>query len=84
MKELSAKHFTQGNADDIDKAVQGLDQFTKNWCMNCEETEAKNDLVFRCKECEFETEDGSCLIKRFANSHERNYDLGDFGSMGSL
>ena len=39
MKELSAKHFENDNEDNIDKAVQGLHQFTKNWCMNCEETE---------------------------------------------
>ena len=31
-------NFTSGNADNITKAVEGLDQFTKNWCMNCEET----------------------------------------------
>lgn len=76
------KCCTQGNADNIDKAVEGLDIFTKNWCMNCAETEKTNDLVFRCKECDFAEESGSCRIKWFVNKHKSNYPLDDFGSMG--
>ena len=76
------KCYTQGNADNIDKAVEGLDIFTKNWCMNCAETEKINDLVFRCKECDFAEESGSCRIKGFVNKHKSNYPLDDFGSMG--
>ena len=74
--------FTNGNADNITEAVHGLDIFTKNWCMNCEETEKQEDLIFRCKECEFETCDGKCLVKMFANKHKHNYALKDFGSLG--
>ena len=33
--------FTSGNADNTTEAVHGLDIFTKNWCMNCEETDGK-------------------------------------------
>ena len=76
--------YTEGNEDNIDKAIHGLDEFTKNWCMNVKETEEKNDLVFRCKECEFEASNGYCLVKNFAFNHESDYDLGKFGSMGSL
>lgn len=76
------KCYTQGNADNIDKAVEGLDIFTKNWCMSCAETEKTNDLVFRCKECDFAEESGSCRIKGFVNKHKSNYPLDDFGSMG--
>ena len=76
------KSFTAGNSDNITRAVKRLDQFTKNWCMNCAETDKQNDLVFKCKECEFETEKGECLIKMFANRHKHNYPLSDFGSMG--
>ena len=68
------------NKDDVTEAVHGLDIFTKNWCMNCKETEEKNDLVFRCKECEFSTS-GVCLIKTFALNHENDYDLRRFGCM---
>lgn len=75
--------FTSGNADDITKAVEGLDQFTKNWCMNCEEVEKQNDLVFRCEECEFSQKDGKCLIKVFAQEHKHDYQLSNFGCMGS-
>lgn len=74
--------FTSGNSDNITEAVHGLDIFTKNWCMNCEETEKQKDLVFRCSECQFKTEDGKCLVKVFANSHKYDYPLKDFGSMG--
>ena len=74
--------FTSGNADDITKAVEGLDQFTKNWCMNCEETLKQEDLVFRCSNCEFQEDDEKCLIKTFANYHEHNYPMKYFGSMG--
>ena len=45
--------FTVGNKDDVKEAVASLDRFTKNWCMNCKETEETNDLVFRCSECVF-------------------------------
>lgn len=69
------------NKDDIDKAIAGLDQFTKNWCMNCKETEKKNDLVFRCKECIFKRNDSRCLVKLFANNHESNFDMSKSGSM---
>ena len=36
--------YTKGNKDDITEAIHGLDIFTKNWCMNCEEVEKQNDL----------------------------------------
>lgn len=82
MKELSAKHFENGNEDNIDKAVQGLDQFTKNWCMNCKKTEEKNQPIFRCKECNFQDVLGICLVKEFVI--EKTGDMPtDFGSMGS-
>lgn len=75
--------FTSGNSDNATEAVHGLDIFTKNWCMNCEETEKQEDLVFRCNECEFNAADGKCLVKMFANRHEHEYSLKDFGSMGN-
>ena len=75
-------NFTSKNADNITKAVEGLDQFTKNWCMNCEETEKQKDLVFRCSNCEFQLDDGKCLIKVFTNHHKHDYPMSDFGSMG--
>lgn len=70
------------NKDDITEAVHGLDIFTKNWCMNCDETEKQKNLIFRCKECNFRQELGICLIKEFAYEHEHNYPLEDFGSRG--
>ena len=80
---MELEFCTQGNEDNIDKAVQGLDQFTKNWCMNVEETNKQDDLIFRCKECEFSSDNGICRVKSFANNHKHNYDLSNFGSMGS-
>ena len=74
--------FTSGNADNTTVAVHGLDIFTKNWCMNCEETEKQGDLIFRCGECEFQQTDGKCLVKTFFYEHKHNYLSFDFGSMG--
>ena len=61
------------NKDDILSAVLGLDQFTKNYCMNIAETQSKCDLVFRCDECEFSDKDTEkCRIKDFVNNHVKN------------
>lgn len=35
--------FTSRNADNVTEAVHGLDIFTKNWCMNCVETDMQKD-----------------------------------------
>jgi len=82
MKKMSAKHFTSGNEDNLEKAIEGLDQFTKNWCMNCKETEEKNELVFRCEECNFTNKKGICLIKEFVIDKTGDMPT-DFGAMGS-
>lgn len=82
-RDYMIKAIHEENSDNIEKAVQGLDQFTKNWCMNCKETDEKNDLVFRCSECEFVTYEDKCLVKMFAHNHKHNYNLDNFGSMGS-
>lgn len=74
------ENYTVGNSDNVTKAVEGLDTFTKNWCMNCEETNKQNDLVFRCKSCEFQSEE-KCLIKMFANNHKHDFPMSRFGSM---
>ena len=83
---MSKETFTKRNSDDLYKAIQGLDQFTKSWCMNCKETEETDELVFRCGECSFLVEDDMCKIKEFAFKHEdeSKYDMSDFGSMGCL
>ena len=68
---MTVIHEACGNHDNLTEAVHGLDIFTKNWCMNCEETEKQNDPIFRCKEC---------LIKTFALEHknEHKYPLRNF------
>lgn len=70
------------NKDDVTEAVKGLDIFTKNWCMNCAETEKQGELQFRCVECEFLKGGCKCLVKTFATEHKHNYPMQDFGSMG--
>lgn len=79
------------NKDDILSAILGLDQFTKNYCMNVAETEKTKDLVFRCNYCEFLDKDtNKCRVKLFVNNHFKNdpklkdFKLLPFGSMGSL
>ena len=72
--------YTEGNADNLDKAVEGLNQFTHNYCMNCKETEEKNQLVFRCKECIFQDALGICLVKEFVIDKTGDMPI-NFGSM---
>lgn len=83
MKETEKmESFTNGNADNLERAVEGLDIFAKNWCMNCKETEAQNNLVFRCGDCNFAGELGECNIKKFVVDKTGDMPI-DFGSMGS-
>lgn len=71
-----------GNQDNITEAVHGLDIFTKNWCMNCAETEENNEPMFNCSRCVFEdNKTKRCLIKTFANDHDHDYPMDKFGSM---
>lgn len=70
------------NKDDITEAIHGLDIFTKNYCMDCHMTKQTGNLTFNCEGCAFEREDGRCSIKVFANNHNHNYPMDDFGSMG--
>lgn len=71
------------NQDDLYEAVKGLDQFTKNWCMDVAETESTGELAFRCNVCEFNTDKGECLVKRFAKTAMggSGYPMNKFGSM---
>ncbi len=61
------------------QAVEYLDAFTKTYCID---ESVQDDLVFRCKDCEFEMQDGTCLVKVMA--HKLCPDYKDFGSMGDL
>ena len=45
-KVMTMKGFIIENKDDINSAIEGLGQFCHSFCMNCEETEKQNDLVF--------------------------------------
>ena len=74
--------YIVGNQDNIDKAVDGLNKFTKNWCMNCEETNSRNEPIFRCEECVFKGENDVCKIKEFVVDKIGDIHV-DFGSMGS-
>jgi hypothetical protein len=76
--------FVHENKDDIESAINGLDIFTKNYCMNCAETDRLGELVFNCSKCAFCVIDDICLVKEFANNYRSQVDLSNFGSMGSL
>lgn len=69
-KDLSMSYFTIGNSDDVNRAIEGLSMFCHSFCMDCAETEKKNDLVFRCGECPFLAEDAvTCFVKVFLNKY---------------
>lgn len=61
------------------RAVGYLDLFTKIYCRDYSVTD---DLVFRCKECRFETSDSKCLVKCMARMLCPDYK--NFGCMEDL
>lgn len=84
-ENLTMSHFTINNKDDLNGAIAGLSQFCHNWCMNVEQTELKDDLVFRCDSCEFEEkETGKCFVKMFLCEHATKDQRDKATSMGSL
>ena len=61
------------------QAVKHLDLFTKTYCRD---KSVKDDLVFRCNQCDFQLPDGTCLVKTMAKKLCPDYR--EFGSMGDL
>ena len=61
------------------QAVKHLDFFTKTYCRD---DSVKDDLAFRCNQCDFGTPDGRCLVKIMARKLCPGYR--EFGSMGDL
>ena len=59
-------------------AIDALDIFTKNYCLDCEQS--KDEPVFRCNECEF-AYNGHCLLKRQAKNMNGGKLPDGFGSM---
>lgn len=68
--------------EEVAKSVMLLDLFAKTFCRYRNDYERFGDLTFRCKECPFQREDGSCMIKEFKCKYAPDYI--DFGSMGDL
>lgn len=77
-KPTNADVCYRNGAVDIKTPVMALDIFTKTWCID---TTVKDDLSFRCKDCEF-SNGKNCLIKIFKSNKFPEYK--DFGSMGDL
>lgn len=74
-----------GAKNDFKSTIVALDQFTKNWCIDIDETERTNELTFRCKYCPF------CIGKKICRVKELAYHLNPdftrelhFGAMGLL
>ena len=63
------------------EAVKHLDRFTKVYCRD-DLSGYGAELVFRCNECEFEMQDGKCLVKVMARKLCPDYK--EFRSMGDL
>lgn len=82
MNMMNLKPLIKGCKDDKHAAIDGLNTFTRNWCMDVGATERRGDLVFRCKKCDFSIE-GKCLIKQFAHDKDEAYTQEvDFCCMG--
>lgn len=84
MNRMNLKPYVKDCKDDLHAAINGLNAFTKNWCMNVKLTERRGNLTFRCQKCNFSI-DGYCLIKQFAYDKDETYTREvDFGCMGLL
>ena len=82
---MEIKFAVKGNKDDVDTAIDGLSQFCHSFCMNCAETEAKNDLVFRCAECPFDDKKThKCSVKVFLHRYGTAEQIDNATAMGSL
>lgn len=79
LNRRGGQFYSERISNDDHKAVEILDQFTKAFCIDASVTD---DLQFRCKDCEFEIIDGTCLVKKMAKKLCPDYK--DFGSMGDL
>ena len=75
---------TYQNKDDLNGAIDGLAKFCHSFCINCEETEKQDDLVFRCKECPFERDDKKCSVKVFLYKYATKEQIDKSTAMGSL
>ena len=74
--------ITPQDRSEIAKSVVLLDLFTKTFCRYPNDYERFDDLKFRCKDCPFWGEDGSCSVKLFKTMYAPDYK--EFGAMGDL
>ena len=81
IEALNAQLSQEGTTSDIisRQAVKHLDLFTKTYCRD---KSVKDDLIFRCNQCDFRLPDGICLVKTMAGKLCPDYR--EFGSMGDL
>lgn len=77
-----AERYSNRLKNDFHKAVEALDLFTKEFCMDVDKMNKENDLFFMCKKCPFEQPNETCLAKKFKNEFAPDYK--DFGAMGDL
>lgn len=70
----------------LHEAIDGLNSFTKQWCIKNRSIKLSQYPEFRCNRCIFRAYNDNCLIKVFAYQHsdECNYDMDTFGSMHQL
>lgn len=78
MENNCGQFYSHRLGNDEHKAVEYLDKFMKEFCIDATVSE---DLQFRCSECPFEDAD-KCKAKEFKNKFAPDYK--DFGSMGDL
>ena len=76
-----AERYSNRLKNDFHKAVEALDLFTKEFCMDVDRMNKENDLFFMCDKCPF-SDGGLCLVKTF--KHDFAPDYKDFGAMGDL
>ena len=65
--------------NDDHNAVYILHRFMQAFCIDAE---VQDDLTFRCNDCPFQNNDGTCTAKVF--KHKFDPDFKNFGAMGDL
>lgn len=77
-----AERYSNRLKNDFHKAVDALDLFTKEFCMDVDMMNTEHDLFFMCEQCPFEAENKDCLVKIFKKKFCPDYQ--NFGCMGDL
>ena len=76
--EITDEYIHVNPYEDIDndqtyRSVVLIDQFIKTYCRYAKDYERFGEVKFRCEECPFQADNGSCLCRSFKNKYAPEY-----------